>query len=137
MYVENMKLEISIKYIDLFYVDAKILSESRCKETLKGNIHQFLDNLSVLYNSKKPFVIRIPVIGDYTDGADNRKAIIQLLIKYRPIKVELIKEHSLGITKYTSLGLPIPMYKGVSDKLMEQYKKEIEEIGLPVEICKI
>lgn len=59
------------------------------------------------------------------------------------LKIELIKEHNLGLSKYQSLmdgnnDIKLPIYNGVSDELMEQYKKEIEEvINIPVEVCKI
>ena len=64
------------------------------------------------------------------------------------LRVEILKEHNLGTNKYQSLidgGNVIrpPEYNGVSDELMDQYKKEIEEelriVGssVPVEICKI
>lgn len=64
-------------------------------------------------------------------------------IKGNILKIELIKEHNLGLSKYQSLidgknEIILPNYKGVSEELMNQYKKEIEEvIDVPVEVCKI
>lgn len=60
-------------------------------------------------------------------------------------KVELLKEHNLGMSKYRSLydggnEIHIPEYKGVSDEIMEQYKMEIEEqvgCSITVEVCRI
>ena len=65
--------------------------------------------------------------------------------KVNLLKVEIIKEHCLGISKYQSLsvcneGYEVPDYKGVSDDFMEHYRKKIimKTDGLiPVEICKI
>ena len=59
------------------------------------------------------------------------------------LKIELIKEHNLGISKYKSLidgenEIILPNYKGVSEELMNQYKEEIEAVmNVPVEVCKI
>ena len=78
------------------------------------------------------------MIGNYTDVDENRRAVKHLLEKYsnRIIKVELIKEHNLGEMKYQSLGMEM-FYKGVDDNLMNTYKAELDDIGVPVEICKI
>lgn len=139
------QLFIAIKYIDLFYVDIKILDEEKCKEVLSGTLSVYHTNLQTLLNSGKPIVFRIPVIGGYTDGDDNRKRVVEMLrnVKGNVLKIELIKEHNLGTSKYQSLidgknDIKIPKYTGVSDELMEQYKKEIEVVvNIPVEVCKI
>ena len=81
-------------------------------------------------------VVRVPVIGNHTDGAENRKAVKELLKKYRPLKIELIKEHNLGENKYRSLGMK-SSYVGVSDETMNQYKEELISLDLPTEICVI
>lgn len=119
------QLVIAISHIDLFYVDIKILAPELCSS----------------------------VLGGYTDSVENRGAIIAMikeLVQWNRniLRVEILKEHNLGTNKYQSLidgGNVIrpPEYNGVSDELMDQYKKEIEEelriVGssVPVEICKI
>ena len=131
-------LAIAIEHIDLFYVDVKILDKDKCKELLHGDLELFLKNLETLMNSSKPVVIRIPVIGDRTDNRENRLAVKNLLEKYKDIilKIELIKEHNLGESKYKSLGLEMS-YVGVTDELLETYKSELAVLGVPVEVCKI
>lgn len=151
LFITEKKLLKAIKYADLFYVDVKILDEKKCKNYLHGQLSIYLSNLNLLMYSGKYVVIRIPVIGGYTDGKDNRKKVADLLKLYikdnrvNLLKVELIKEHNLGISKYKSLaacnkGYSIPDYKGVTDEFMEIYKKEIIDSigdGIPVEVCKI
>lgn len=135
--VENLKLLIN--YIDFFYVDMKIMDKVKCKEKIKGNLDIYKKNLEFLCAHKK-IVVRIPVIGGYTDDEENRKLIINELKKYTDsiMKIEIIKEHDFGKSKYISLGRKEPEFIGVSDELMELYKKEIElAIDIPVEICKI
>lgn len=151
LFITEKNLLKAIKYADLFYVDVKILDEEKCKNYLHGELSIYLSNLNLLMYSGEYVVIRIPVIGGYTDEKDNRKKVADLLKLYVKdnrvnfLKVELIKEHNLGVSKYKSLaacnkGYSIPEYKGVTDEFMEIYKKEIiDSIGneIPVEVCKI
>ena len=147
LFVPARSIELALQYIDFFYVDVKILNEARCKSVEQGNLNLYLKNLSTLLswtdknNNHKPIVIRIPVIGSYTDDPANRIAVHDLLSRSLEnggniLKIELIKEHNLGASKYMSLNMTID-YHGVDDGLMEQYKDELSDIGIPTEICKI
>lgn len=137
LFVPQKKLKVALKYIDLFYVDIKLLDEKECGKVLDGNLELYLRNVDLLFKANVPIIIRIPVIYGYTDKIYNRILVIEFLKHYRPLKVELIKEHNLGASKYASLSLQIPDYRGVSDQLMEKFKKEIECLGIVTEICKI
>lgn len=137
LFAPEMQLSLALKYIDLFYVDMKIVDTNMCRDILLGDLSLYMRNLNTVFCSDVPVIIRIPVIGGFTDGEENRKNICNILEMYRPIKVELIKEHNFGKIKYLSLGMKIPIYRGVSDELMEIYKKEIETLGIDVQICKI
>lgn len=147
LFVPPNNIQLAKEIIDFFYVDVKVLDEKKCQTILHGNLNLYLSNLDALLNSGKPVVIRIPVIGGYTDDVVNRRKVVDLISNYtdKILKVELMKEHHLGIGKYQSLsacnvGYPTPNYKGVSDDLIMQYKFEIEnKIGnrIPVEVCKI
>lgn len=142
LFVPVLYLDLAIKYIDFFYVDMKILDTKKCEAIEHGNLNLYLTNLDRLFTwtdkGWKPVVIRVPVIGGYTDGTENRRAVKGLIEKYRTriLKVELIKEHNLGESKYKSLGKEID-YHGVGDGVMEEYRGELETAGIPVEICRI
>lgn len=138
LFIPPQQLEIALKYIDFFYVDIKILDSIRCKEIEKGNLDIYLGNIDRLMKSAVPVVIRVPVIGGMTDDENNRRKVKELIEKYKNhiLKVELIKEHNLGESKYRSLNMDI-RYTGVDESLMKKYKAEIDQIGLPVEICSI
>lgn len=101
-------LKIAIEYIDLFFVDIKILDEYKCKEIEGGNLDIYLKNLDFLSMSHKPIVFRVPVISDYTFYDENINKIGDLINKYikngNIIKVELLKEHNLGSEKSKTLG---------------------------------
>lgn len=137
LFVSKDKLELAIKYIDLFYVDIKILDQDKCSRILHGNLNLYLNNLDILFGAGCPVIFRIPVIGSYTDDVLNQTEILHLLENYRPLKVELIKEHNLGNSKYKTLGREVPKYTGVDEVTMTNYLKQIERYGLPAEICKI
>ena len=144
LFVPEENLVLALKYVDFFYVDMKILDDTKCKEVEKGNLDLYLRNLEELFNwtneerLNKPVVIRIPVIGGYTDSRDNRSAVKELISKYNRqiLKIELIKEHNLGEAKYKSLNKKMS-YHGVSDELMNNYKSELGLCDVPIEICSI
>ena len=144
LFVPRSNLSLALDYIDFFYIDMKILNEARCKKVEHGNLNLYLDNLNTLLSWKdkegnyKPVVIRIPVIGSYTAISENREAVKKLVCKYkdRILKVEMIKEHSLAENKYRSLNMTMD-YHGVDDELMENYKTELINLGIMIEVCKI
>lgn len=144
LFAPKEKLAIALEFIDFFFVDMKILNEEECKKVENGSIDLYLHNLEILFRWKdkdgvgKPVVIRIPVIGNYTDSIDNRKAVKELIKKYdkKVLKIELIKEHNLGESKYKALNKKMT-YHGVSDGLMGDYIKELEPLGITIEMCSI
>lgn len=144
LFVPSHLLTLAFDYMDFFFVDMKILDRENAKVIERGNLELYLDNLHTLLvrtdkqGRKKPVVIRVPVIGSYTDIPENRTAVKKLLSKYRKsiLKIELIKEHNLGENKYRSLNMKID-YHGVEDSTMEVYKNELADLGVPTEVCMI
>ena len=153
LYVNPEQLKKAVDLIDLFYVDVKILEPRFSQSILNGEVSVFKRNLEMLMKSRKPIVIRIPVIGQYTDGEENQKLVCELLKEYHQktiegnavlLKAELIQEHNLGEEKYRSLSAVdnsycLPAYYGVTDDEMDLYKKRINALvpGLEVEINKV
>ena len=105
---------------------------------MHGDLKQYFDNMRTVFGAKKPVAFRVPVIGGYTDDQRNCSAVIDLVKRYRPIKVELIKEHNLGQSKYISLG-KTPLSLGtVTDEFMERYRTSVESAaGVPAEVCRV
>lgn len=147
LFVPSANLQLALDMVDFFYVDMKIVDPDRCKSVEHGNLDLYLSNLHTLLSwtddngRRKPVVIRIPVIGSYTDTDENRKAVHDLIKTSTEaggniLKIELIKEHNLGESKYKSLGMQLD-YHGVEDELMEIYKDELSDLGILTEICKI
>ena len=144
LFVPEPLIDLALKHIDFFYIDIKILDEKKAGEVLKGNLALFYKNFEKVMGWKdaggrhKPVVIRVPVIGSYTDDPENRQAVKRLIGEHKDsiLKIELIKEHNLGESKYKSLNME-SHYHGVDDGLMEQYRDELSDLGITTEICKI
>ena len=144
LYLPQENLKLALKYIDFFYVDIKILKAGADIAGYYKDLDLYLSNLGILLKSNKPLVFRVPVIGGYTDDEDNRRKVSDLISRSISIgnilKIELIKEHALGEDKYKSLGYRVPQYKGVSDRLLDAYRCELEsrlQGSVPVEICRL
>ena len=138
LFVPEDRLKLAMEYIDLFYVDIKILNVERCGSILHGDLGQYLANVKALFEAKKPVVFRMPVIGRYTDSEENIEAVTSLIGRYKPMKVELIKEHNLGKNKYLSLGKTPLDLDTVTDGYMERLKSGIEDsTGVLTEVCKV
>ena len=144
LFAPKANISRAIDLIDFFYIDMKILDDAKCKEVECGNLDLYLCNLNTIFSwtdkngNHKPVVIRVPVIGSYTDTDENRKAVHDLVKEYRNsiLKIELIKEHNLAESKYKSLNMQMD-YHGVEDSFMEKYKEELNDLGMIIEVCKI
>lgn len=131
-------VQLAIENVDLFYCDVKIMNKDKAKIIEKADLGIFLNNFELLMESEVPVIIRIPVIGGKTDDIENRREIRSFLNMYKSkiIKIELIKGHDLARNKYESLGMEVE-YEGVSDDLMNQYKNELDCLGMIVEILEL
>lgn len=145
LYTSSKDLELALKYADLFICDVKILNSKKVSIIEKGNLNLFVKNYIRLMESGKPVIIRIPVIGRYTDTEENQDLVCKFLKKIRGniLKIELLKEHNLGLSKYKSLNIldhnfPIAKYFGVEDETLIEYKEKLMKfVDVPIDICKI
>lgn len=64
LFAPAYQLSIAIKYIDLFYVDIKILDKEKTREYLRGDLSVYHINLQKLLISGKTIVFRIPLLED-------------------------------------------------------------------------
>lgn len=138
LFIPGEWLDLAVRYMDLFYVDVKILNSARCKAVLNGDLRQYEGNVERLFRAKRTVVFRVPVIGGYTDSVENQKEIIAFSQRFKPVKVELIKEHNLGQSKYLSLRKKPLFLNAVTDEALCRFRKEIElQTGIETEICKV
>lgn len=138
LFIQDEQLELAIRYIDLFYIDVKILDQKRCKEVLRGDLRQYERNVERLFHVNCTVVFRVPVIGGYTDSEENQEKLVSFLKRFNPVGVELIKEHNLGQSKYLSLNRKPLILNTVTDEALYRLKRKIEcQTDIGTEICKI
>jgi len=94
---------------DLIMMDIKH-SDTKMHEKMTGAGNELiLRNLAMLKNSKKPFIIRIPVIPGFNDTEENMKKTASLLAGAASLSyVELLPYNQLAGAKYPLLGLKFP-----------------------------
>lgn len=135
LFVSKECLEVARKYIDLFFVDIKILDSNLCKDVLHGDLHCYIENVDFLCKMKKEVIFRIPVTREYT--LNEISQILLFLEKYRPKKVEVFPIHSLGEHKYQLLGKTMKTFDKVSEEEINMLVKKIKKQGIDVSILKI
>lgn len=145
LFVNNKMMEVALNYVDFFYIDAKLLDPKKCKDEIGGNFKQYLSNYIRLCESKVPFIIRVPVIFGKTDTPQNLDLLILLINSYigNLIRVELLKEHNLGLEKYKTLisagnDILMPHYNNYDDDVLIKIEDKIrKETQKEVVICKV
>ena len=69
-------------------MDIKILDYNTALKIHHGDVIQYEKNFEILMESEKPVVLRVPVIGGYTDNEKNRKEVIKFILKYYDVGVK-------------------------------------------------
>ena len=123
--VPNCLLENVLDYIDLFYIDLKILNKEELKEKLNGDFDLIYSNLKILKKKNKKIVFRIPVVKGYSYNEDNFALIKNIVKEFKPIDVEVFSVHNLAKKKYTNLKLEYEDFETIDDKELERIKKYI------------
>ena len=101
-------LEPALPYIDLFLADLKHVDEARFKQWTDGSAKRVLDNLKRLAAAGKQVTLRVPLIQGFNADEDSIKAIADFAADEMPgvRDIHFLPYHTLGINKYTLLGLP-------------------------------
>jgi pyruvate formate lyase activating enzyme len=84
-----------------------------------------LENLKLLSSAGKDIWIRVPVIPDFNDSIKEMTAIAEflLLLPNDVCQVTLMPYHSLGASKYATLGLEYPYdtTKSIRQDTLEEF----------------
>lgn len=139
LFVPEEMLKIAIEYIDFFIVDIKSMVQDVCEEIIGGNMNQYTDNLRLLANSGRPYILRMPLIEPFTTNEKNIENICRTIEKnsLAPQKIELVKGHNLAEKKYKALNQN--MYYAPTQETYDVVKiqKKLKELIADVEICSI
>lgn len=120
LFIPKKYLKIANKYGDEFIVDIKILTSTESKNTLNGNINQYLNNLPLLNLNKTTF--RVP-LNEFTITNENINLISNLLKHFKPKKLEIFKIHNLARRKYDILGKKFYFKEVSNEQIQEIYEK--------------
>jgi pyruvate formate lyase activating enzyme len=95
----------ALDYADLIIMDVKHTNLSVHKEITGVDNRRILENLKILKDSGKSFIIRVPLIPDVNDGDENLCKTAELLKGAKNlVRAELLPYNKFTKTKYISLG---------------------------------
>lgn len=141
LFVDNNQLKVALPYVDLFLVDMKILQEDMCREVLGGNVSQYLNNMECLIELQqelsKEVILRIPCNKEYTLQNENVDRILEWCRNHPQIPIEIFATHSLGKSKYESLGCTCPAFEKVTDEELAGFAKRLRACGNDVTIQRL
>ena len=145
LFASEESLEIAIKYVDLFYVDLKILNAEKCQKIIGGNLGVYMENLETLFAKTNHVIFRMPMIIPYTisqnegeeDMCDNLKCALTILEKYRPMALELVQGHNLAEKKYELLNQKAYRAEDVPAEWFASFRNKVRAMGIVCEVCRI
>jgi pyruvate formate lyase activating enzyme len=128
-YCSQADLERIIPLVDLFLFDIKIVDPKKHMEFTGKSNRVILDNLRYLAKQGKRIIIRFPLIPGITDTQENISDIIELMNRLQLTEINLEPYHSLGVPKYTELGMNYSLSDITDDSgyPVDRYK-QIEEL---------
>jgi pyruvate formate lyase activating enzyme len=106
-YCEEELFRRVIENVDYVMFDVKIADEAMHKKYTGVDNSLILENLKLLSSAGKDIWIRVPVIPDFNDNIKEMTAIAEFLLSLPNdvCQVTLMPYHSLGASKYATLGL--------------------------------
>ncbi|QDR81953.1 4-hydroxyphenylacetate decarboxylase activating enzyme [Sporomusa termitida] len=117
------------EYVDLLFVDLKILDEQECKKILGGQADLFKNNVRHLAATEKKVIFRIPCSNEFTLKDSNSKLLKEFIHQYNCYPVEIFSLHNFANSKYRTLGLYPPSEFPVDLCKMERLATWINETG--------
>ncbi len=123
--VEWSAIEKTLPYCDTYLYDVKCADAALHKAYTGLDNTRILENLRKLDESGAVIWIRVPVIPDVNDTESETRAIAEIVNGLQNVRrVTLIPYHTLGKSKYQTLGLT-PAYetnKTVNESRLAQYR---------------
>ena len=123
-----------VKHVDLLQVDLKHMDPVKHEELTGQSNELILSNLKKVLTVKEPqdVIIRIPVIPDCNDSAQNIEETARFINSAGFTQIELIPFHKMGTSKYAQYDIENPLdgLRSPSAEDMENHKKIVESFGL-------
>ncbi|MGG5372194.1 glycyl-radical enzyme activating protein [Enterococcus sp. AZ196] len=118
-----------IEQVDLLYFDVKHYNEEKHKAGTGVSLKPILKNLKTALSSHKNLVVRIPVIPNFNDGAENATKFAELFNEIGIATVELLPFHQFGEKKYAFLDRAYDMkdIPQLHTEELDYFKKILED----------
>lgn len=127
-----------LPYLDEMFFDIKLIDSIEHKNVTSLGNEIILDNLKRISSYDIPITIRTPIVPGYTDSEENIKGIANFIKDIPNVQgYELLPYHSLGKSKYASLGREYKLNEvnPPGDEMMEALVKMANQIlcshGIP------
>ncbi len=120
-------LEPIVDYIDIFYVDLKIMDEKKYEEKLKRAFIYFKNNLDFLHSKNKKICFRVPIVDNFTNNEENLKKVKEYILKYSNEKATVFSVHNMGKIKYQNLNIPYKEFSPIPKEQIEKIEKYLNE----------
>jgi len=137
-FADKDDLRLVMDRVDLFLFDIKLLDDTKHIRYTGVSNKPILENLRLLVEMKKNVILRFPYIPGITDTGKNKDAVKKLvgLISGGIREIDLLPYHMLAKGKYILINKStwqkdIP---AVSNEQLQNFKKELEGIGMKVKI---
>ena len=128
------EIEKTLDCCDLYLYDIKCITSSLHKEYTGVSNTLILENLKKLSERKKDVFIRVPVIPGFNNNENEITLIADFVCSLDNVKqLTLMPYHSLGASKYKTLGLSynFDISLKVSSDEMQRYKEIVEQRIIP------
>jgi len=98
-----------LPYVGLFLFDIKIIDEALHKKMTGTGNKLIIENLKKLAGEDTEIWVRTPEITGVSDTPEEKQKLANLFAELKAVKKHVyLPYHSLGESKYKSLGLPVP-----------------------------
>ena len=133
-HIPEKNAQMAMEYVDLFFIDVKVLDMEIARKVLNGDVKRFYSNVEALSMRNKEVIFRVPCNDEIVLQEYNMELLLDFFKEYRCYPVEIFAIHSLGERKYKSLNKNI--VKFTSSRVNEFYQKLLNQ-GNNVNIIKI
>jgi pyruvate formate lyase activating enzyme len=138
-YVEWDILDKMLPYLDLIYIDIKHMSSDRHKELTGVGNDLILENIKRIdeADAKLDLIVRIPVIPDVNDSAENIRKTAEYVDRLRGVeRIELLPYHRYGLLMYSVIFRDYALNRvgSPSEEHLNDLKNIIRTYDIPVQI---
>lgn len=126
-FVPFSNIEQTLDFCDLYLYDIKCFDSALHKEFTGVDNRLIIENLKLLSKKAKEIWVRIPLIPNFNDNQKEMEDIASFIKMLDSVKrVTLIPYHTLGVSKYETLGLSYEYSAG--EKLKKAKIETFEDI---------